>query len=158
MRETFEVLKSQCDNHYRWTQVYKERTNIRINLLFQHSAQRESRTSTQIAASSAIIAEQTQRDSASMITMAAVTMIFLPGTFISAILSTTFFDYGDDGLSVSRKWWILPASTIPTTVGVLAVWLAWRWWRIQKQSAEMQRKSKRDTSFLVDEVAELKLG
>lgn len=33
MRETFEVLKSQCDNHYRWTQVYKERTNIRINLV-----------------------------------------------------------------------------------------------------------------------------
>ncbi|KAF2445076.1 hypothetical protein P171DRAFT_359285 [Karstenula rhodostoma CBS 690.94] len=126
MRETFEVLKSQCDNHYRWTQVYKERTNIRINLLFHLSAQRESRTSTQIAASNAIIAEQTQRDSASMITMAAVTMLFLPGTFISAILSTTFFDYGDDGLSVSRKWWILPASTIPTTIGVFAVWLAWR--------------------------------
>ena len=44
-----------------------------------------------------------------MITMAAVTMLFLPGTFISSILSTTFFDYGEDKLSVSKEWWVLPA-------------------------------------------------
>ena len=93
-----------------------------------------------------------------MITMAAVTMLFLPGTFISAILSTTFFDYGEDGLSVSRKWWILPASTIPTTVGVFAVWLAWRWWRIQKQSAELLRNAGRRSNRAVDEVADLKIS
>ncbi|KAJ4305168.1 hypothetical protein N0V90_000699 [Kalmusia sp. IMI 367209] len=156
MRETFEVLKSQCDNHYRWTTVYKERTNIRINLLFHLSAQRESRTSTQIAVSSAKIAEQTQRDSASMITMAAVTMFFLPGTFISAILSTTFFDYGEDNLSVSKKWWILPASTVPTTAGVFVVWFAWRWWRIKQQEAEMRGKAKREREFVVDEVRDVK--
>jgi hypothetical protein len=65
--------------------------------LFHLANQRESKTNTQIATSTAEVARQTQRDSASMITIAAVTMLFLPGTFISAILSTTFFDYGDDG-------------------------------------------------------------
>lgn len=168
MRETFEVLKSQCDNHHRWTTVYRERTNIRINLvrssvqytrvytytkqLFHLSAQLESRTSTKIADLSARIAEQTQRDSASMITMAAVTMFFLPGTFISAILSTTFFDYGEDGLNVSKKWWVLPASTIPTTAGVFAVWLAWRWWRIQEQNAERQGRTGGTRHMLVEKM------
>ncbi|ORY16147.1 hypothetical protein BCR34DRAFT_476681, partial [Clohesyomyces aquaticus] len=133
MGETFEVLGSNCSNCARWTSVYKERTNIRINLLFHLANQHDSRTNTKIAASSARIAEQTQRDSASMITMAAVTMLFLPGTFISAILSTTFFDFGDEKLKVSKSWWTLPASIVPMTCGVLAVWLAWTWWRIREQ-------------------------
>ncbi|KAJ4377402.1 hypothetical protein N0V83_000227 [Neocucurbitaria cava] len=116
--------------------VYHQRTNLRINLLFHLANQRESRTNTQIASSTAEVARQTQRDSASMITIAAVTMLFLPGTFISAILSTTFFDYGDDGLHVSGKWWILLASTIPLTVVVFGVWLGWRYVRLRKQQAE----------------------
>jgi type VI protein secretion system component VasK len=77
-----------------------------------------------------------------MITIAAVTMFFLPGTFISAILSTTFFDYGEEKLSVSKAWWVLPASTIPTTIGVFAVWLAWRWWRLKKQEDEIKHGDK----------------
>lgn len=31
--ESFEVLKSQCDNYARWTVVYRDRTNVRINLV-----------------------------------------------------------------------------------------------------------------------------
>jgi len=61
-----------------------------------------------------------------MITLAAVTMIFLPGTFISAILSTTVFDYGHEGLQVSQQWWILLVTTIPLTV---VVFLGWLWWQ-----------------------------
>jgi hypothetical protein len=149
MSEVFESLRSACDNCTRWTSVYGERTNIRINLvrdslvfscsltlymkLFHLAAQGESRTSTQIAASTAKVAEQTQRDSASMITIAAVTMFFLPGTFICAVLSTTFFDFGENDIVVSKKWWVLPASMFPLTVGVFAVWVGWRWWKIRRQ-------------------------
>ncbi|KAF2464693.1 uncharacterized protein BDR25DRAFT_241689 [Lindgomyces ingoldianus] len=136
--ESLEVLKSQCDNFVRWTSVYRDRTNIRINLLFHLANQRESRTSTQIASSSAKIAEQTQRDSSSMITIATVTMFFLPGTFISAILSTTFFDFGPEGLSVSRQWWILPATTIPVMIIVFGVWLGWRYWRFKKKKSDLK--------------------
>jgi len=86
------------------------------------------------------VAEQTQRDSASMITIAAVTMVFLPGTFISAILSTTFFDYDDNGLHVSGKWWILMAATIPLTIVVFAVWLYWRYLKLQEQRLKVTAK------------------
>ncbi|KAF1947773.1 hypothetical protein EJ02DRAFT_390991 [Clathrospora elynae] len=136
MYESFDMLLSQCDTCIRWTNVYNERTSLRINLLFHLANQRESKTNTQIATSTAEVARQAQRDSASMITIAALTILFLPGTFISAILSTTFFDYGDDGLHVSTRWWILLATTIPLTIAVFAVWLGWRYVRLRKQQGE----------------------
>ncbi|KAF2263761.1 hypothetical protein CC78DRAFT_266653 [Lojkania enalia] len=136
--ESLAVYRSMCDNLERWTAVYKDRTNLRINLLFHLANQRESRTNTEIASSTAIVAEQTQRDSASMITIAAVTMFFLPGTFVSAILSTTFFDYSDNGLHVSNKWWILLAATLPLTILVFGIWLSWRYFRIKKRNQEVQ--------------------
>jgi len=108
--------------------------------LFQLSNQRDSKTNIKIADATADVALLTQRDSASMITIAAVTMLFLPGTFISAILSTTFFDYGDEGLRISRRWWILPATTIPLTVIVFAIWLGWRYMRLKKVSNEKKRR------------------
>ncbi|KAF2745121.1 hypothetical protein M011DRAFT_527898 [Sporormia fimetaria CBS 119925] len=129
MGESLDALRSRCDNYTKWTMVYRDRTTLRINLLFHLASQREARTSTSIAASNKTIAEQTRRDSASMITIAAVTMLFLPGTFVSAILSTTFFDYGKDGLSVSGQWWILPAVTLPLMILVFGVWWMWQWWR-----------------------------
>jgi hypothetical protein len=108
--------------------------------LFQLSNQRDSKTNIKIADATADVALLTQRDSASMITIAAVTMLFLPGTFISAILSTTFFDYGDEGLRVSERWWILPATTIPLTIIVFAVWLGWRYMRLKKVGIEKKRR------------------
>ncbi|KAJ4346094.1 hypothetical protein N0V95_005710 [Ascochyta clinopodiicola] len=124
--ESFKVLISQCDICVRWTQAYHDRTQTRINLLFHLANQRT-------AADTAKIAEQTQRDSASMITIAAVTMLFLPGTFICAILSTTFFDFGERGLQVSNQWWVLLVATIPLTVVVFGVWMGWQRMRRQSQ-------------------------
>ncbi|KAF2006936.1 hypothetical protein P154DRAFT_480762 [Amniculicola lignicola CBS 123094] len=139
--ESLDVLKSQCDNYVRWTTVYRDRTNIRINLLFHLVNQRESRTNTQIATSTAKVAEQTQRDSSSMITIAAVTMFFLPGTFVSAILSTTFFEYGPDELQVSSKWWILLAVTIPLMIAVFASWFGWQYVRFGKKTISVKLPS-----------------
>jgi hypothetical protein len=149
--ESLDVLRAQCENYVRWITVYGERTNIRINLvsitlpllassaytnqipqLFHLANQRESRTNTQIATLTAKVAEQTQRDSSSMITIAAVTMLFLPGTFVCAVLSTTFFDFGPDNVLVSRKWWILPAATIPLTVVTFIVWLGWQYFKVRR--------------------------
>jgi hypothetical protein len=75
-----------------------------------------------------------------MITIAAVTMVFLPGTFVSAILSTTFFDYDDAGLRVSDKWWILPTATIPLTIVVFAVWTYWRYVKLQEHQTQLLPK------------------
>ncbi|KAF2454876.1 hypothetical protein BDY21DRAFT_96191 [Lineolata rhizophorae] len=75
------------------------------------------------------IARETRRDSVSMKTIAALTMVFLPGTFTSALFSMTFFnadpvEAGGD-LRVSSSWWIYAAVTIPLTIAVLMCWILW---------------------------------
>ena len=67
----------------RSVEMYNERTRLMMNLLFSISAQVDNKTNLDIADLTAKIALDTKRDSSSMITIAAVTMVFLPGTFIS---------------------------------------------------------------------------
>lgn len=74
-----------------------------------------------------------------MITVAAVTIVFLPGTFISAILSTTVFDYGHEGLQISQQWWILLATTIPLTIAVIMFWVWWQYVWVRHHDAARRR-------------------
>ena len=54
-----------------------------IHLFFSIASQMDNRNNLNIANLTSKIAIETKRDSSSMITIAAVTMVFLPGTFIS---------------------------------------------------------------------------
>lgn len=67
----------------RWVVDYNARTNIRINLFFNLANQADNKTNLEIASTSKKIAEETRKDSSSMITIAAVTMFFLPGSFVA---------------------------------------------------------------------------
>ena len=81
--ESLSFIKSRARFWRRWTSNYISRTNIRINLYFNLASQGDNRTNLDIAKTSRAIAEETRNDSSSMITIAAVTMFFLPGTFVS---------------------------------------------------------------------------
>lgn len=116
--ESLRSLEDTCLFWQRWVDVYKERTAIRINLMHHLSSQR--------------IAVHTQRDGVSMFTLATVTAVFLPGTFVCSVLSTVFFDYDQTGISVSSSWWVLPAAAIPLTGLVLALWFLWFRHRLHK--------------------------
>ena len=102
IHDSFAYIVSKTNTLRRWVVNYTERTGIRINLFFNVATQSDSRTNLEIARLSSKIAVSTQRDSSSMITcaslyvywsslysntsifrMAAVTMLFLPGTFVS---------------------------------------------------------------------------
>lgn len=52
------------------------------------------------------IASAARADSNAMYPIGVVTLLFLPGTFISTIFSTIFFDFGDDSYAwhVSSKF------------------------------------------------------
>lgn len=82
-KESLSFIMSRNRVWRRWTSNYTTRTNIRINLFFNLASQGDNRTNLDIASSSKAIAEETRQDSSSMITIAAVTMFFLPGTFVS---------------------------------------------------------------------------
>lgn len=77
-----------------------------------------------------------------MKSIALLTMVFLPATFLSvriattiifgavltqlqALFSTTIFAYGDNGWEASHRFWIYWAITIPVTIVVLIVYSLW---------------------------------
>lgn len=69
-----------------------------------------------------------------MITIAAVTMAFLPGTFICTVVSTNFFDYGEQGLQVPRQVVVLNATGVPLTTIVFSIW-----WNLQNMRGAEQK-------------------
>lgn len=81
--EAMEYLRRRNQIWKRWGNNYNTRTQIRINLYFNLASQGDNKINIEIANTSKRIAEATLRDSSSMITIATMTMIFLPGTFVS---------------------------------------------------------------------------
>ena len=137
--EAMQFLLTRNTNWKRWVGNYNIRTQIRINLYFNLASQGDNRTNIEIADTSKEIARATLRDSSSMITIATMTMLFLPGTFVSAILSMAFFNNGTDTsgqptLTVLPQWWIFPVITIPLTLLVFGLWRIWQQKRL-KQTA-----------------------
>jgi hypothetical protein len=108
-------------------------------------SQNDSRVNILVATQSANIAMDTRKDSVAMKTIAGITMVFLPGTFVAVscpflfrgcldlnrynppqtFFSMVFFHIeGNDSniFAVNSYWWLYLAVTIPLT---LAVGLAW---------------------------------
>ena len=44
-----------------------------------------------------------------------------------------FFDASGDSLKLSRQWWLYPATAIPLTTVVMAMWVIWRRFRLQRK-------------------------
>ncbi|KMU72534.1 hypothetical protein CISG_09521 [Coccidioides immitis RMSCC 3703] len=55
-------------------------------------------------------------DSSAMKSIAFLTMLFLPATFVAAVFSTTFFEFDERGWKISNSIWIYWAVTIPATI------------------------------------------
>ncbi|CRG90551.1 hypothetical protein PISL3812_07595 [Talaromyces islandicus] len=63
-----------------------------------------------------------QQDNRVMKSIGLLTMTFLPATFISAIFSTTFFEFGEEKLQASKQIWIYWVVTIPSTLLIVVIW------------------------------------
>jgi Mg2+ and Co2+ transporter CorA len=157
LEESVRYLLSSCQSLRHLIADYRGRTDIQIQLLFHLANQEESRANKAIAAQNKKIAEltaklaqRTQRDSSSMITIAAVTMFFLPGTFVASIFSTIFFSFDEKGIKVSSRWWIFPTAVVPSTVLVFVIWLGWlRWRRVHESVITSRDIDEKDTEISV---------
>lgn len=97
----------------------QKRLQNEIQLKFNEVAQYDASVTVQISHAARL-------DSATMKTLAFVTLTFLPPTFISAIFSMSFFNYDRDaGWAVSDKIWIYWVFAIPTTIATGLVWQYW---------------------------------
>ncbi|KAE8378068.1 hypothetical protein BDV26DRAFT_262210 [Aspergillus bertholletiae] len=100
-----------------------ERLQNEINLAFNIVSQRNSETSMQMAKSAMV-------DNTMMKTVAIVSLVYLPGTFVSGIFGMNFFNFDttESGVmqwSLSDNFWLYWLVTIPLTLTTMAVWLLW---------------------------------
>ncbi|KAL2862408.1 uncharacterized protein BJX67DRAFT_297240 [Aspergillus lucknowensis] len=69
-------------------------------------------------------------DSNMMKTVAVVSMVYLPGTFVSGLFGTNFFSFQADPPNTwvtSGKFWIYWVVTIPLTLLTVLIWAVWHW-------------------------------
>ena len=86
------------------------------NLQIASVAQKDARTNLQIA-------REAKADSSAMKTIAALTMVFLPATFMSSVFGM--------GSLATRSWELYVAISLPLTAFVLGIWWFWAgtWWK-----------------------------
>ncbi|KAI0167303.1 hypothetical protein BJ166DRAFT_230884 [Pestalotiopsis sp. NC0098] len=118
--DVLEYLVQSLEAQKRWLSSYQSRKDIAMNLVFNLVTQQDSETGTEIA-------RDAKADSASMKTIAVLTMIFLPATAVSGFFGMAFFDVSDDGVLISSALvWLFVAITVPLTV--LVFFLVWVFW------------------------------
>lgn len=97
----------------------EKRLQNEIQLAFNTVAQYNAGTSVEIGRAA-------QVDSSAMKTIAFVTLVFLPPTYISSVFSMSFFQCGEDnGWGMSNKFWVYWVFAIPTTIVTVIVWQYW---------------------------------
>jgi uncharacterized BrkB/YihY/UPF0761 family membrane protein len=92
-----------------------------------------------------MLAESQHRDSLSMKTLAIVTMFFLPGSFVSALFSTSMFDWdsvnpssNSIGVRPTPQFGLYWAITIPLTIITFMLFFMWLW--MTKVRHDVQKK------------------
>ncbi|EME79709.1 uncharacterized protein MYCFIDRAFT_81190 [Pseudocercospora fijiensis CIRAD86] len=77
------------------------------------------------------IAQSSSEDSAAMRTISFLGLIFLPGTFLSAIFSMSFFNFEPPNNATTQEWrmsskfWVFWVLCVPITAATI---LLWTWW------------------------------
>jgi hypothetical protein len=122
------------------TAILKQRVQNHINLTFSLIAQDENRVARSMARESALIAVATKRDSTAMKTIALLTIVFLPPTFVATFFSMTMFDWKpqDQDSGVASKYlWVYWVVSIPLTAFVLLCWRVWLKMEDKKYQTEL---------------------
>ncbi|KAE8341546.1 hypothetical protein BDV24DRAFT_132166 [Aspergillus arachidicola] len=159
LNETMEVaehtMNSLLTEHSRWRDDFPEyvtgendavrgtyfKTRQKLAFIAKeiHSARTRSRTLTDRLASEIQLANtlvshemsrNTRYDSMVMKTLSFVGMVYLPGTFVSGIFGSNFFDFQSgtkESWEMSREFWLYWAVTIPLTLATFAVWALWHY-------------------------------
>ncbi|KAI9685226.1 MAG: hypothetical protein M1822_004599 [Bathelium mastoideum] len=126
MRSSINDLQCSAEAQKRWLISLKSRKDTAMNLVskaiflegtkelilremqvFNLVTQQDSSTNTSIA-------RDAKADSSSMKTIATLTMIFLPGTFMSSVFSMD-----------QSKWHLYVALTLPLTCFLIGLWYSW---------------------------------
>ncbi|KAE8152324.1 hypothetical protein BDV25DRAFT_72023 [Aspergillus avenaceus] len=113
-RQRLLFLAKETHSHLTRSRSLSERLGNEINLAFNLVSQGYGRNA--------------QSDSAMMRTIGVVSLIYLPGTFVSGIFGTNFFDFDSekpDNWVMADSFWLYWAVTLPLTLATVVVWALW---------------------------------
>ncbi|KAH8904144.1 hypothetical protein BR93DRAFT_971214 [Coniochaeta sp. PMI_546] len=122
MTEELRSMKSSSELRQFQRRNLQLRAEARIAMLYSRISQRDSKVSINVAEQSHKIAETTREDSRMVRSIAVVSFLFLPATFVAAILSTGLVDFQPDELVVSKYWWVYVSFATALTALVVLGW------------------------------------
>ncbi|KAI3323571.1 hypothetical protein HD806DRAFT_497218 [Xylariaceae sp. AK1471] len=145
-RELEQYLNSLIDDAASITadvEALKSRLELQLSVLYNFVAQVDNDLNARIAYRAGL-------DGTAMKTLAYVTTIFLPPTFIASLFSMSMFDWqastGSPGESVVLvpDFWIYWVISVPLTLAILAGWRVW--WRFEKRALQSEYSVDRKSS------------
>ncbi|GAB1315448.1 hypothetical protein MFIFM68171_05658 [Madurella fahalii] len=116
-----------------------QRLEIQRNALYNIIAQKESRLSLKMAEVQTRLANTSKRESETVKGISLIGAIFLPGTFLSSIFSTTFFDFQAGptfSSAISPRFWLYWAVGVPFTLLVVGLYFVWEQRRARRYALE----------------------
>lgn len=122
MLEELGSMKSSSELRQFQRRNLQLRTETRTAMLYSRISQRDSKVSINVAEQSHTIAKTTREDSRLVRSIAVVSFMFLPATFVAAILSTGLVDFNSDQLVVSKFWWVYASFATALTALVFLGW------------------------------------
>ncbi|PYH91139.1 hypothetical protein BO71DRAFT_421800 [Aspergillus ellipticus CBS 707.79] len=133
IRDDLFRLRDFCKDRQRLILNLRQRTHNFITLLYNLITGHDSAINLRIATQNAQIANEARKDSLSMKIIAAVTLLYLPATFISSLFGTNLVGLSIDGKGssfvVSPLWWVYVVFAVPLKGLTMGGFLGWRWWR-----------------------------
>jgi hypothetical protein len=159
LEERLEFIESTLEAAHQKLEYFDRSIAAQVQTVYTLIGQKDNRlniasaeASRQIADDSRRVAILTRRDSTDMRIIAAVTLVFLPGTFVATLFSTSFFNFpnssagdtagsssdpqSDSGQIVSSYIWIYFAITAALTLLVLAGWYGTSYFQGKKMLGE----------------------
>lgn len=138
-----DMVSRRCENAKTrldfWQRISQDQSTVLFNLINQ----RDSRLNYSVARSSRQIAAASKRDSSAMKTISILTLIFLPGTFVSAIFSTEVFDFNGSDVGygkIAKAGWIYLLCSLMLTLLTVGIWAGWMVWRLNKAAEEEKKE------------------
>ncbi|KAK8094312.1 hypothetical protein PG997_000997 [Apiospora hydei] len=133
LSQAFPVVRSRLLVRKEEIQRHMQRGRELSNLLFVLLTHEDALKGADLAKLGAEIAEASKRDSASMKTVAVLTMAFLPATFFAALFAIPSLDWkagaaaattaDGSGSVIQSNFWVYWAFTLPATVLIFVIWL-----------------------------------
>ncbi|KZO94461.1 hypothetical protein CALVIDRAFT_556271 [Calocera viscosa TUFC12733] len=114
---------------FRRVHQVQKKVQIQLAVVNTFIAQRDNTLNLSVATDSKELAIASKMDSSSMKSIAVLTMVFLPGSFIANLFSMPLFNWnaGVEDSILTARYWIYLVVTLPLTAAVLAIWIFWHW-------------------------------